>query len=147
MFLSREQKETRRQLQARIKELESHVQHLKARLKERQDEYNKALEAYKQSVSEKWEYLEVGHRQDYRTIKTWDVVNALGLMGWELVGISTFAEGYGAMTVYTKYVFKRRLPPLSDDLLSRFSDIQDLEIEILGADVEIAGAQAEIRKL
>ena len=143
MFLSREQKETRRQLQARIKELESHVQHLKARLKERQDEYNKALEAYKQSVSEKWEYLEVTDK----TIKTWDVVNALGLMGWELVGISTFAEGYGAMTVYTKYVFKRRLPPLSVDLLSRFSDIQDLEIEILGADVEIAGAQAEIRKL
>jgi hypothetical protein len=143
VFQSREQREARRQRQSRVRELEGHIEQLRGHLERRKGEYNQAVELYKQSLAEKWEYPVVSDKG----IKTWGSPNSLGLMGWELVGISTYAEttGPGLATVYTMYAFKRRLPLIPDALHSEFADILDVETEIAQTQSEIVIRVVEAR--
>jgi len=134
MFSSKEEKEARKQHKARTLELKNHLLKLKHHLKQRQGAYAQAIEAYKQSVAEKWEYLEVSSKN----VKEWGSLDRLGWMGWELVGASTYAEGEGYMTVYTLYVFKRKLAKIPDGLLAEFADIPERKSEIKQVESEIS---------
>jgi len=141
MFSGKGQGETRKRRKVRIKELKSHLEKLKHHLKQRQNHYGQAWEAYKQSVAGKWEYLQVSDKD----IKKWGDLNRLGVMGWELAGISTFVEDRGFVggpTIYTLYVFKRRIPGIPDALLSEFADIPETESEIKQIESEILGLQS-----
>jgi len=137
MFLSKEQKEARKRREARIQELQNRASKLKRHLKQRQNALGQTIESYRQSVAEKWEYLEVSNKN----IKQWGSLDMLGRMGWELVGISTYAEGMGDMTVYTLYVFKRKVPQTPDGLLAEFADIPETESEIQQIESGIAELQ------
>ncbi|GIK39571.1 MAG: hypothetical protein BroJett011_34040 [Chloroflexota bacterium] len=121
-FLSgepKEQREARKQRQQKINQLKSH-------LEKRHVEYRQAIEAYQQSMAEKWEYLLVTDKD----ISQWNNLTNLGSVGWELVGISTYAEGYQSKTVYTLFAFKRRAYDIPPEISDQFKDIREIETKL-----------------
>jgi hypothetical protein len=126
MFGSKEKKEERKERQAEIKQLENQLKQLNSQLKQRLDAFERAQEAYTQSVSPEWEYTQVSDKEE----NCWPAVRRLGRAGWEMVGISNFAEGGQFKTVYTLYVFKRRVPDLPIEMLDEFGDISSLQDEL-----------------
>jgi len=120
MFGSKEEKEKRRQTKALLKSTE-------ARLEQRQKEFYVQVEAYKQSVAEKWEDLETTSQ---RLAGINMSLNDLGEQGWELVGVTSYSEGMGTLYWHQIYVFKRRIPEFPAKLLAQEAEILDIELEI-----------------
>jgi hypothetical protein len=125
--VTRKDKERFNVLQERIKTLQDRSS--KRRLALKAD-----FESYKLSIAEKWEYLQVTDKDP----KEWSNLDTFGKMGWELVGISTFAEGFEVKTIFTLYVFKRRVPALPESLAAKYSDIAAVDKEIQEIQAEIA---------
>lgn len=133
MFLNKEQREAkkqqeeeqrilRQQQQEHVDQLELQLRQLNQNLENRTRAYDQVVADYKQSVTDKWEYLSVSDK----FIDKWKNLDNLGALGWELVGISTYAEGYEVKTIYTQYVLKRKLPRIPEDIIQPFLDIPDL---------------------
>ena len=146
MFSSKKKKEQRKQLEARIAELQAYSETLKRQHDARLRELNTRLEEYKRSISPKWEYLEVSTKNS----QVWGSLDNLGSQGWELVGIATYTEKetYGATVhgvIYTMYVFKRPAHDVPDTMLSEYDDLPALRQEIQETDREIAELQREMR--
>jgi len=121
-FLTGESKEQR----ATRKQREQKVKQLKNLLGKKRKTFHIALELHQQSMAEKWEYLEVSTKN----IKQWNNLNKLGGMGWELVGVATFAEGGGYKEIHTLYVLKRRIYDWTQDLRTQASEIAEIESQI-----------------
>ena len=136
MFLSKEQKETRRQRKAREAELRTHLRQRRDHLKERQVSFGLAVESYRQAVSEKWQYLSVSDKN----MKDREFLDEIGSMGWELVGVSTYPEERAPhnFVYHTLYAFKRRVPETPRDLLVQFGDIEEIKSEIRQVNSELA---------
>jgi septal ring factor EnvC (AmiA/AmiB activator) len=129
---TKEKREAAKQLNNRLKELQGHLERRRAEL-------SRAIEMYKQSVSDTWEYLQVSDKN----VKQWKSLNNLGSMGWELVGIATFAEGGEFKTVYTEYVFKRRIPQVPESVFAQFADIAQIESQIRETQSQIAKVEQQ----
>ena len=159
MFRSKEQKEETRarneererreaELSQQLAETERNLNNLKRRFQARQEELGQAIEAYKQEMAGKWEYLQVSDKN----IGTWGSLDRLGSMGWELVGIATYTEkvtNWNVVegTIFTMYVFKRPAPTLPDSLLAKFADIPDIESQMHHAKVQLANVQQQQKQL
>jgi hypothetical protein len=146
VFSSKEKKEQRKQIEARIAELQAYSEKLKRQHDGRLRELNAKVEGYRQSISPKWECLEVSSKN----IQIWGSLDNLGSQGWELVGIATYTEKetYGATvhgTIYTVYVFKRPAHDVPDALLAEYDDLPALRREVQESDREIAELQEEMR--
>src|SRR6266540_697129 len=102
----KEKRDTRKQQETQIKQLRDHIEQLQHHITNRQNAFRNAAASYKDSVSDKWEYLQVSSKN----VSQWGSLDNLGRHGWELVGISTFEEGGQFRTVHTIYIFKRRIP-------------------------------------
>jgi hypothetical protein len=140
MFRSREERERQHQLerekQEKKRELQQQIQSLEARIKERRQEWQKRYDAYKVSVSDKWEYLEVTSQQLSHSGLSLD---ALGRLGWELAGVASYNVGMGTLTWYQYYVLKRRVPEPPAELVDEGSDIPGLEMELVGLQLQLEG--------
>ena len=108
MFLSPEDKEKRKENKERRKELKININQktidIEALEKQHKTEFmmlNYRIEEFRASMVDKWEYLEVSNKYKVN-------LDDLGDQGWELIGISTFAEGAQTKTIFTKYVLKRK---------------------------------------
>ncbi len=126
MFMNREDREARKQREEQLQQLQEQQGSLQAKLERRQMALNQTIEAYKQQVAEKWEYLQVSDKD----ISTWGNLDRLGYLGWELVGIATFEEGGQFRTIFTTYVFRRPIPRLPEEILAPFADIKQVETQI-----------------
>ncbi len=97
---------------------------------------NQAIEVYRASLADKWEYLMV------------DDLNPSGLetagsRGWELVTVAIITTGGGSsamMTVHSRYVFKRRLTPIPPNVMETITAAHDnskllSEIDLLSAEL------------
>jgi hypothetical protein len=145
VFSSKEKKEQRKQIEARIAELQAYREKLRGQHNAKLDELKARIERYKQSVSSKWEYLEVNTKD----IELWGSLSDLGSQGWELVGIAAYTEKqtvgatvYG--TIYTMYVSKRPAHDVPEALLAEYDDLSTLQREIQETDRKVAELQREM---
>lgn len=124
MFLSREDKELKKQRQDKIQKLNQKFNKLNA-------EYQNEMEAYTRSMSPKWEYTQISTKDD----KASEKIRNLGRIGWEMVGVTSFTEGgtfggAGSYSLYTLYVFKRQLPKFPQEFTDKYNAIMELRQQI-----------------
>jgi len=132
MFQSKEQRELRRQREEKLQQLSQQVQRLQGELKPRREEYDRRVETLARSVSDKWEYIEVLNLSV-------EGMNKAGSAGWELVSVGTFdiiENNYRSL--FTRYVFKRKVPEIPEALTVQLADIFEVErqIQMLEAEIE-----------
>lgn len=133
LFKSKEQREREQQRQRERDQLQRRLSQLKADVKIEQRAFQTARETHQQSLAPKWEYMEVSSKDR----KKWGSLDLMGSMGWELVSAATYEEGYGSMTVFTLYVFKRPIQDLTADLVGKLSEIAELNQEIAHLEKEL----------
>ena len=136
MFLSREEKEIRRQKQDKIQKFISISEQLKQQLVNRINDFERESEEFIRANSEKWQYTQITTKSD----DCWQQITELGDNGWEMVSIATFQEGgtfngSGGYTSHIIYVFKRPVK-LPQEIKHKYADISELQKKI--GDVEAA---------
>lgn len=124
MFKSAEQKARELKQKEQIEKAKAYVVELQKLLMEKRSLFQFE---YDQRFT-KWEYTEI----DTETYVTpYEAMKEIGLQGWEMVGVSTFNTGIGGvLTIHFKYVFKRPILALSNDLKNILGEISQLENKI-----------------
>jgi hypothetical protein len=138
----------KQQIEHRIDELAIRESELRKQVGLRIRAKKEAVEAYTHLMTPRWEYLQVSGKE----MDVQGSLNNLGSEGWELIGISNFTEkktSWGTVegTIYTMYVFKRRIVDVPEDLLSKFTDIDDIKSQIAAVRSEVRHLQEELSML
>ena len=138
----------KQQIEHRIDELAIRESELRKQVGLRIRAKKEAVEAYTHLMTPRWEYLQVSGKE----MDVQGALNNLGSEGWELIGISNFTEkktSWGTVegTIYTMYVFKRRIVDVPEDLLSKFTDIDDIKSQIAAVRSEVRHLQEELSML
>lgn len=134
MFLSKERRDEIRLAKEQIDALNRKLSTLQASFRQRNQQKQSAIDSYVSSVSDKWEYTEIiAQIPDH-------LLNELGSVGWELVGISSFDHIAGdERSIYFKYIFKRKLPSIPEHILAPYHDVDRLkeDIERISQEIEL----------
>jgi hypothetical protein len=97
---------------------------LRAEVKKVRDDIVK----YKITVARKWEYFQISSDE----IQGSSGLANLGSQGWELIAITSYSEGGGMVlngvggssyAIKFMYIFKRPIPEIPSDLLTKFQDV------------------------
>ncbi len=132
MFMSREQKEHRKEIDAQIKQLEAQCSVIQQRYDANSKHIDAQINDYRASMATKWEYVRSENLNN-------NGLDLMGRMGWELVGLTSYDWINGDMReIRLLYVFKRPIPPLPDDLVKSFPDLSNDEQEIHNLNQQIA---------
>ena len=133
LFKSKEDRELEAQEWKEREGRKREIRDLKAKLDRKRRSLASAREFHQQSLAQKWEYLELSNKNT----KEWGSLDKIGSMGWELVSATTYAEGYGDMTVFTLYVFKRPIQEPTPELMAQLAEIEEIESQV----TELEGAR------
>lgn len=134
MFLSKERRDEIRLAKEQIDELNRKLSTLQASFRQRSQQKQLAIDGYVSSVSDKWEYTEIIAQIPDQ------LLNELGSVGWELVGISSFDHIEGnERSIYFKYTFKRKVPAIPEHILAPYHDVDRLkaDIERISREIEL----------